>query len=68
MYINIRLHYSVLERISGNAFQALWIEICFAGEKMRYVVLPTDSIIPLILFLNTSKKLLSGTLVEIMCT
>lgn len=33
MYINKRLHYNVIERISDHAFQALWIEICFAGKK-----------------------------------
>ena len=68
MYINIRLHYSVLEKISGNAFQALWIEICFAGEKNAICGITYRQHNSPDSFLNTSKKLLSGTVVEIMCT
>ena len=33
MYINERLHYNVIERISNHAFQSLWIEISSESKK-----------------------------------
>ena len=33
MFINETLHYSILEKTSNEAFQALWIELNFALKK-----------------------------------
>ena len=33
MFIDETLHYTILEKTSNEAFQALWIELSFASKK-----------------------------------
>ena len=45
MYIKECLNYTVIERISDEAFQTLWIEIQFSGRPIQSVELSIGSII-----------------------
>ena len=33
MFIDKTLHYTILEKTSNKAFQALWVEVSFAAKK-----------------------------------
>ena len=64
LFIDETLSYCVLEKISNEAFQSLWVEISFIKKKMWFAAFYTGSIIHLNAFSNILMKQLKNLLLR----